>query len=997
MKGKIIVGVALVLAHAVRAEEGVPTGRVFYAPFDGELDAAEARGKTTAKPVGNPSFVPGHRGQGLLVGDVDDSTGAMFETAGNFSLERGTVALWVKPLNWKGDDPVFSLFFHTKTSEGGSFIFYKYTNASWGLTFYVHPDRGPRTKTYCYKPVSEWQPGQWHHIACAWTRHEGMAIYIDGEQVRYLGGVSMADGTPSSHMTFGGTWQRKGNRTVLDEAMVFDRMLAPHEIAGLAGKPRQPLPVSEARDIPGVALAHAVLGQRVLARVYRDALGDVPINSAVLSVHAKTSDEVTARTRIALDKPLTQLELDITTVPHGHYEAKLALLSGAETKALESLEFSKETDDTWETAASIGKADIVLPPFTPLAVAGRQVSSFGRTYEFGGSGLPRRLVSQSAELLAGPVRVAAESSEGPIGFEPGKLRVISESPTQAELSGAMGSDSLKIQVNVLCRYDGTAWSTLHVHPLDPIDLSRLRVEIPIAPDQARYLAYINLARVDGKRLGYDALPQGDGVVWSREFLPSLWIGTEERGLGWYAESDEHWDSEGEGALTVERSEGRALLCLNIVRKPRRIAQDFTIEFGLQATPVQPLAPDWRALQWIPSTDITRFFLHLRKNPYPRPELAGKRPRGKVSYLYTYHPYFTSTLPKDPGEFREMVQRVKDRGLFGVPYTDVNFIPENFGDVWMMRNAMHATPGARACGYGRMCNIATCHRSRFADWFVWYVSHLVKNYGLNGLYMDEVWSYGCADPSHGCGYEGSDGRRRLTHPLRAQNELYRRIRTVFAETDRPFHITFHISGGRLAPIATFADSFLLGEDRYHSVRKTPDYTENMTAAQWRAGYLTASWGIPSVLLPQFKMRGDWMKSEDLAEKLMTAAVPHDLMLWPSFAHAETIMKYRSALDAFGIGAPDTRFLPYWRVDTGVTCDDARVKISAYVRPGKVLLCVANWSSEELRDLRIRITPSRLKLSANMSARDAVTDRSLVIDGDRLAMSMPAKRLRLIEIE
>jgi len=235
---------------------------------------------------------------------------------------------------------------------------------------------------------------------------------------------------------------------------------------------------------------------------------------------------------------------------------------------------------------------------------------------------------------------------------------------------------------------------------------------------------------------------------------------------------------------------------------------------------------------------------------------------------------------------------------------------------------------------------------------------------------------------------------LTHPLHAQNELYRRIRTVFAETGRPFHITFHISGGRLAPIATFADSFLLGEDRYHAVRKNPDYTEGMTDAQWQAGYLTTSWGIPSVFLPQFKMSRDWMKSEDLAEKLMAATVPHDLMVWPCFAHADTIMKYRSALDAFGIAAPDTRFLPYWRADTGITRDDARVKISAYLRPGKVLLCVANWSSTELSRVRIRIAHTKLRLSASATARDASTDEPLASTQGRLTLSMPAKRLRLL---
>jgi len=985
-------------APAAAAPGAALPGRVFYASFDGKLDAVDARGAGQAEVVGKPTFAEGKRGQGIMVGDIDGGASVNYQSQGLVNLERGTVALWVQSVNWEGKDGAHQLFFRAKIGEKGTFLVYKYHNPAWGLTFYVDPDEGPRGKLYCYQPVPEWRPGQWRHIACTWTRGEAMVLYVDGEPAKRLEGAPLPDKPVASTITFGGDWQRKGCRSVIDEAMIFDRMLAPHEIAQLAGKGGEPPSSVGPRDVPGVLLAHAILGQRVLARVYPDALGLPVADAARLTLSPAGKTEISASRTAELAPGLNKLDLDLTSIPRGRYEARLALLAGGVVRAVEALVVRKESDDTLEDAAKIGREDVVLPPFGPVKAAGNSVECCGPKYEFGGSGLPAQVRAQGASLLAAPVRVAATSADGPLAFAPTGLTVTETSPTQVGLSGGLRAAALQVAAQVTVRYDGTVWTSLRFAPEGAVELTKLNVEIPLVPEHAKFLAFIGLARVDEKRLGYDALPAGEGVVWRREFLPSLWIGSEDRGLGWYAESDQHWDVDGEESLTIERNGQDVTLRLNVIRAARRVTEPFVIEFGLQGSPIRPLAPDWRAQQWAPSADTTRFFLDLRKRPYAGRGLGDDRPQGQVCYLYAYHPHFTSTLPKDPDEFREMTARVKSFGLTGIPYTDINCIPANQGDVLLTGGEMHTTPVARLCGYGAYCNITTCHKGRFSDWYVWYVTHLAREYGANGIYIDEVWMYGCADASHGCGYVGPDGKRRLTYALRARNETLRRLRAMFAATGEPFHIGYHISGGRLPPLATFADSLLLGEDRYYTVKTTPDYTENMTPEQWRAGYLTPAWGVPNVIIPQFKMRGDWMKSEDLAEEFLAAVVPHDLMIWACFIEWKTVMRCRAALDDFGIGAADTRFLPYWRTNPGLSCGDARVKLSAYLRPGKLLLCAANWSDEDIEKLEIDVDPAGLGLAAAApTARDALTGDALGLAAKQVVARLPAKRLRLIEVK
>ncbi|MBM4051086.1 MAG: LamG domain-containing protein, partial [Planctomycetes bacterium] len=419
----------------------VPAGRIFYAPFDGSLDAAEARGDKRAEADGKTTFAPGRKGQGLVVGDMDGSAGAYYQTAGNIVLERGTVAMWVQPVNWQGDDGLYHNFFSANPGEKGLLMLYKYHSTSWGLTFIVDPDDGPRAKMYCYRSISGWKPGEWHHIACAWTRDEGMALYIDGEPASQIAGTGLTDKPLKPRMRFGTDWQRKGARTVLDEVMIFDRMLAPHEVASLAGKPSQPPPAEEPRDVPGVMLAHAILGHKVLARVYLDCLGDPSADSARLSLTPSGQTKSVAEKTVKLSESLTALELDLKPLPKGVYAAQAAVMSQGTVRAIESLRVSKETDDTWETAARIGKEDKVLPPFAALKLTGNQVECSGPRYEFGDSGLPARLQSRGSEMLAGPIQVLATAGEGAVQFSPEKLKVAEQSDTQAKLSGRLDAAS----------------------------------------------------------------------------------------------------------------------------------------------------------------------------------------------------------------------------------------------------------------------------------------------------------------------------------------------------------------------------------------------------------------------------------------------------------------------------------------------------------------------------------------------------------------------------
>jgi len=83
----------------------------------------------TCRPSSHAATLDGYRGQGLVVGDLDGSAGVKYPVAGNFDLERGTLSLWVQPLNWDGDTRCYRLLFRAWLAQGGQFLLYRNTTA----------------------------------------------------------------------------------------------------------------------------------------------------------------------------------------------------------------------------------------------------------------------------------------------------------------------------------------------------------------------------------------------------------------------------------------------------------------------------------------------------------------------------------------------------------------------------------------------------------------------------------------------------------------------------------------------------------------------------------------------------------------------------------------------------------------------------------------------------------------------------------------------------
>ncbi len=185
----------IALMAALAAPAGAHEAELLlHADFDEGLDAQVAAGDATGTVT---QVIPGETERPVLeeiettegvVGDAIVTEMQYLEYPGdaNINDEAGTVETWVKPLDRRGDDDLFHIFF-TTSNEPGWPILYKCMRTeqdkgiSRSLAFYCQGDPGEERLSKIAVPYTHvgWEPGVRHHVAGVWEKGRA-ALFIDG-------------------------------------------------------------------------------------------------------------------------------------------------------------------------------------------------------------------------------------------------------------------------------------------------------------------------------------------------------------------------------------------------------------------------------------------------------------------------------------------------------------------------------------------------------------------------------------------------------------------------------------------------------------------------------------------------------------------------------------------------------------------------------------------------------------------------------------------------
>ncbi|HEU0139072.1 MAG TPA: LamG-like jellyroll fold domain-containing protein [Bryobacteraceae bacterium] len=202
------------------------------ASFEGNLEVDAPAGKVQGGLVGKADFTDGKRGQGIAVGK---NGYAWLPAPPEMLMAPGTIELWVR-LNFKKQplEPEQSAVFHV---EGKTPL----ADTLGAMTIYHEmrvrmKDSAGHLNGTAEGEITQWNPGEWHHLAVTWDATR-IRLYLDGkEQIRPDEGKYLWDGVallPAGGQTRINLGWRFGNwycDSTIDELAIHGRAFRPDEI-----------------------------------------------------------------------------------------------------------------------------------------------------------------------------------------------------------------------------------------------------------------------------------------------------------------------------------------------------------------------------------------------------------------------------------------------------------------------------------------------------------------------------------------------------------------------------------------------------------------------------------------------------------------------------------------------------------------------------------------------------------------------------------------------
>ena len=628
-----------------------------------------------------------------------------------------------------------------------------------------------------------------------------------------------------------------------------------------------------------------------------------------------------------------------------------------------------------------GQSDELLPPWTPVSVEGHAVHVWGRVYRFSDLPFPSQITSASQEILAEPIALGGTSAGQPLLWKGRELTVLESSPVRARLRIQAATDSLECNGTVLIEYDGMVRCDFELKPAHPdVALEKLDLEIPFRPERAKYLHF--WPGRWGSVFNSRAIPP-DGYQVS--FKPFFWIGDDERGLAWFAESDQNfWDVDPNRVIEVRPEKNSVVLVIHLVGKPRKLNIPLEYTFGFQATPVKPMQPD----AW--DYRICHMGNYgIEENP---PGILDRLAEYGVKTI-CFHEHWTDiqNYPRTThGEkLRKLVKACHDRGIQLLLYHGYEM--STLAPEWDQYHE-ECLVYPRAGGYKRQPEqtaYIVCYRSHWQDFICDGIAKLIDEYDIDGVYLDgtsEPW--GCRNQLHGCGYVKPDGSVGTTYPIFAVRQTMRRIYTIVKKHNPNGQVNVHQSTCMVIPTLAFATSYWDGE-HLQSIKRPESPGEVLPLDAFRAEFMGRNWGVPAELL--WYPSGPFQRREAVGLALL-----HDVPVRPN--RMEDVAVSARMWRAFDeLGRHEAEWIPYWDSARFVRCDQDAVKVSLHNRPGGGFILVAFNLAQEKCRARLTIDFSALGQSETVTAREVVSEAPVSIAGNILELELNGLDYAMIRVQ
>lgn len=641
--------------------------------------------------------------------------------------------------------------------------------------------------------------------------------------------------------------------------------------------------------------------------------------------------------------------------------------------------------------------DYVPPPWQPVAWKKDAAEVWGRTYQFSDDGLMAQVISAGAPMLRAPIRMHGKVAGQPVKFAFGAPELAEHHPGKLVFHRKAESSGFRATVRVNVEYDGMVEMEIAFEKTAEAPLEQLRLEVPFRAEDSEYVQFVGAPlRYESQNLAWNSNAQslpGPGESLTLGFKTYVWIGGSERGLQWFAASDENWwPLDRNNAIEIFRGKDRAAtLGLNILEKPLPgNPEKFTIRFGFMASPVRPMPEGWR--DWTFAAQ------------YGSPDAPNRANK----LIYWPDEWRAMSLDPDPGRApedkakltAEKVRKDHAAGRLILPYWTRIHVPlvakDKVNPDGSRMAALWGTLPDHARG-GRFDLRRVSMDTEWTDYLLWCADRWGKLFGhIDGVYIDETQPIPNTRAESGGGYTAPDGTRRPTFEYQGSRNYFKRLDYLLKEKNgrSPF-IIVHNSSTYTLPYMSASTAFLPGEHLNSDYFKLGNPDILPPEEERAAGYyychvlpmdrLVAEgywqqWGVPIAWLPELKNQKDIVNSPVAARDLLSRLQQVDALIWNWMGNKEEVNKMQRFRKEFGIGAPDVAFIPYWRNKT-VTADQENIAVGVYQKPGARLLIVSNFDT--------KASEATIDFQGNIPelVRNAETREMIPLKNGKLGLSIP----------
>lgn len=645
--------------------------------------------------------------------------------------------------------------------------------------------------------------------------------------------------------------------------------------------------------------------------------------------------KVVATSKLALDAAgRGQKIFSLPDLPDGEYavEYEIGTYRERSPKTFQRIHFPFEK-------TNYGITHEVFPPFEPVRLLDETtVKVVGRQYRINGFGCLDSVRSLDRELLAAPIKLVGQTEGEILTWKDSSVsgKVLFED--EAVFTASTSSQQLQVKTRSIINEDGCIRVEMDLLPgKEKKMIDFLSLEIPLLEKEVPLFHFV---ADNGMRFNYAGPTPGkgsiqwywekwdgwvpirwritgpeseDGLLWTsadtrqhgntlawdhRPFVPYLWLGAEERGLAFFMESEENFETDYRQPLQrIYRRNGQVIIRVDIFQKPVQLESSRRIIFGLMASPGKPMEPEFRTRVFASGIGPVSCWGGWQcSSKYPDNQdwsIVDRIQQIRQKAAYT---------PEDEEFFQKKYEEVKsrwpDRRINGS--TDWLWLTRHFAQKAAESGRRgsgiyfeeHATDTLLPEWQVFQDEWASTEFNRFqekpANWgvfspsyqdFALYMANEWMKRGVS-LYFDNTYPKRCYNEVFGPAYRSSDGTLRYGITMFSQRQYYRRIYKLLQQWNRqkvsyPVDFTMHMTNTQVLPFTVWATATLDLEQRAQT--EDPDLVPPETEVTVRK---FPALGSHRILTEQMKKR------QEAAEKKTSQKQGYQLPWPPDYTRTVT---------------------------------------------------------------------------------------------------------------